>query len=115
GTEGEDVLHDAATILFNNSTVLAGSTSGNWSNTNAGERDFAAVELASDGTEIWTWQGGTASDEVLVGVVAPPKAEGSVVLAGRTEGDWSGASAGAMDFAVVKLARNGSEEWRWQV
>lgn len=40
----------------------------------------------------------------------------SVVLAGRTEGDWATANAGGSDFAAVKLrADDGSELWRFQV
>lgn len=40
---------------------------------------------------------------------------GSVVLAGSTLGDWSGATAGNIDFAAVKLDSEGAEVWRWQV
>lgn len=41
----------------------------------------------------------------------------SVVLAGRTGGDWAAVNAGGgSDFAVVKLrADDGSELWRFQV
>lgn len=41
--------------------------------------------------------------------------DGSVILAGRTEGDWHGTSKGGEDFAVVKLDALGLESWRWQV
>lgn len=36
--------------------MLAGSTLGDWSGTNAGNIDFAAVKLDSDGAEVWRWQ-----------------------------------------------------------
>lgn len=40
----------------------------------------------------------------------------SVVLAGRTAGDWAAVNAGGSDFAAVKLsADDGSELWRFQV
>lgn len=40
----------------------------------------------------------------------------SVVLAGRTGGDWAAVNAGGSDFAAVKLsADDGSELWRFQV
>lgn len=42
-------------------------------------------------------------------------ADGSVVLAGYTEGDWSESNQGGKDFAAVKLGVSGLEEWRWQV
>lgn len=42
--------------------------------------------------------------------------DGGYVLAGYTEGVWSGeASAGGQDFVVVKLDADGQEVWRWQV
>lgn len=41
--------------------------------------------------------------------------DGSVVLAGYTDGAFSGGSKGAEDFAAVKLSADGEELWRWQV
>ena len=44
--------------------------------------------------------------------------DGSVVLAGYSYGNWSGASAGDTrnaDFVAVKLDVDGKELWRWQV
>lgn len=41
--------------------------------------------------------------------------DGSAVLSGRCEGYWNTASAGALDFAAVKLDADGNELWRWQV
>ena len=41
--------------------------------------------------------------------------DGSVVVGGYTEGDWSGANAGYTDFIAVKLDAAGEEVWVWQV
>lgn len=41
--------------------------------------------------------------------------DGSIVFAGRTEGNWSAPNNGSFDFAVVKLDADASEVWRWQV
>lgn len=41
--------------------------------------------------------------------------DGSVVLAGGSEGGFSGDSKGQRDFVVVKLDADGKELWRWQV
>lgn len=41
--------------------------------------------------------------------------DGSVFMAGSTDGSFSGSNAGFNDFAVVKLDINGTELWRWQV
>ena len=41
--------------------------------------------------------------------------DGSVVVGGYTEGDWSGDNAGDNDFVAVKLDATGEEVWVWQV
>lgn len=41
--------------------------------------------------------------------------DGAFVMVGQCEGDWSGESSGALDFAVIKLDADGDELWRWQV
>lgn len=41
--------------------------------------------------------------------------DGSVVLAGRTSGNWSGTNAGSVDMAAVKLDAEGDIVWKWQV
>lgn len=43
------------------------------------------------------------------------QADGSILLAGYTAGDWDGVNAGGWDFAMVALTADGQEElWRWQ-
>lgn len=46
---------------------------------------------------------------------AAARADGSIVLAGRTQGDWGGELVGTTDFAAVALDEDGAELWRWQV
>ena len=58
-------------------------------------------------------QNGTAKDDVIRDVAIGN--EGAVFLAGDTNGNWSGVTAGDRDFAVCKLTPNGTEIWRWQV
>lgn len=43
------------------------------------------------------------------------QADGSILLAGTTEGDWDGTNAGGRDFIMVALSSDGEELWRWQV
>lgn len=43
-------------MLEDGSTVLAGSTNGDWNAANAGDDDFAACKLDVDGTLLWKWQ-----------------------------------------------------------
>lgn len=60
-------------------------------------------------------QDGTNVHDVLREVAV--QADGSILLAGATDGDWSGANAGDNngDWAVVSLSTTGEENWRWQV
>lgn len=53
-----------------------------------------------------------ADDVVLAAAV---QVDGSVVLAGYTEGAWGLTSSGNDDFAAVKLGAQGDVIWRWQV
>lgn len=36
--------------------MLVGSTSGDWDGENAGFTDYAAVNIDTDGKEVWRWQ-----------------------------------------------------------
>lgn len=53
---GEDVEYSVAMPGDDGSVMLAGRTSVDWSGTNAGEYDFAAVKVDGDGQEIWRWK-----------------------------------------------------------
>lgn len=41
--------------------------------------------------------------------------DGSVLLAGYTDGVWGESNSGGLDFAVVKLSGDGEVEWKRQV
>lgn len=58
-------------------------------------------------------QDGTDSDDTTKSVAVG--GDGSIYLAGYTEGDWNQQNAGETDFAVTKLSPDGSLLWRWQV
>ena len=59
-------------------------------------------------------QNGTTGNDEIYG--AANGRDGSIVLAGVTEGAWRGAHAGGLrDFCAVKLDADGGEVWRWQV
>lgn len=46
---------------------------------------------------------------------ARARPDGSIILAGYTDGDWDGEVVGLSDFAAVALDEDGVELWRWQV
>lgn len=58
-------------------------------------------------------QSGTSVDDSFFAVAMAT--DGTVVLAGETEGGWSGKPSGGSDFVAMKLDEQGLELWRWQV
>lgn len=56
-----------------------------------------------------------ASIDIVASYASTARADGSIVLAGVTTGDWFGDVAGSADFAAVALDEDGQELWRWQV
>ncbi|CAM9723705.1 unnamed protein product, partial [Ascophyllum nodosum] len=100
---------------MNGTFVLAGSTQGDWNSVNAGDRNFAALKLDTDGNVMWKWQEGTPQEDQFNAAVALEG--GSTILIGYTYGSWYGENAGdesTSDFAAVKLDADGIVEWRWQ-
>ena len=55
GTADDDYAK-AAVATMNGTFVLAGSTQGDWNSVNAGDRNFAALKLDTDGNVMWKWQ-----------------------------------------------------------
>lgn len=49
------------------------------------------------------------------GWAADARSDGSIVLAGRTQGEWDGELNGETDLIAVALDEDGAELWRWQV
>eukprot|EP00904_Undaria_pinnatifida_P006344 jgi/Undpi1/283/HiC_scaffold_1.g00279.m1 len=114
GTSEVDEIY-AAVVVEGDTVVLAGYTFGNWTSAHGGDNDtdFAAVKLDREGKYLWSWQNGTTGNDELYG--AANGRDGSIVLAGVTEGAWKGAHAGGLrDFCAVKLDADGGEVWRWQ-
>jgi len=75
--------------------TLAGQTS-------AGRLDAFVRKYDSDGTEVWTRQFGTASDDVARGVAVDTT--GNAYVAGQTDGTFVGqTSAGDFDVFLAKL------------
>ena len=58
-------------------------------------------------------QGGTSSADA--GSALAMWEDGSIVLAGQTEGDWNGTNLGFRDFAAFKLKEDGTLQWKLQV
>ncbi|CAN0435097.1 unnamed protein product, partial [Ascophyllum nodosum] len=114
--EGGTNSYDSCSVAVlgdNDSVILAGQTFGDWEGEWLGGRDFAAVKLGNNLTEIWRWQGGTEEDDSFSGGGVGDN--GSVILVGSTYGDWANSNQGGEDFAAVKLnTTDGSMLWKWQ-
>lgn len=55
GTDADDYTKNVV-VGDDGSIVLSGYTEGDWNGLNAGEADFSAVKLDSNGAELWRWQ-----------------------------------------------------------
>ena len=58
-------------------------------------------------------QEGSDSVDWILGAAALNK--GSVILVGKTHGDFVWTGQGSNDFAAIELDTNGTVLWRWQV
>ncbi|CAN0418778.1 unnamed protein product [Ascophyllum nodosum] len=112
GTEGCEQRPEGLVMQGDGSLVVGGTREVSDNNTG----DFMACRLDSNnnGTVISTWKNGTDPnyDTVDVAVLAD---NDSVILAGRTSGNWGGEPLGERDFAAVKLDKNLTTVlWKWQ-
>ncbi|CAN0358747.1 unnamed protein product, partial [Ectocarpus fasciculatus] len=113
GVESFSVVSRGAASRADGSIVVGGTTDGDWDGDLTGYADFFSVALDEDGSELWRFQDGSLFDVNSAWGVAA-LSDGSVVLAGTTDGDYAGTNAGAQDFAVVKLTDEGVLDWTWQ-
>ena len=84
---------------------------------NQSSQDPRSVDLRSKANVVFastTLQEGTAEDDILWGATALD--EGSTILVGYTNGNWTGDSVNnTRDFVAVKLDVDGAVQWHWQV
>ncbi|CBJ28797.1 hemolysin-type calcium-binding region [Ectocarpus siliculosus] len=113
GVPSQSVVSRGSASRADGSIVIGGVTDGDWDGELTGFTDFFTVALDEDGSELWRFQDGSLlSSSSAWGVAA--LSDGSVVLAGTTDGNYAGTNAGAQDFAVVKLTEEGVLDWTWQ-
>ncbi|RPF29056.1 alpha/beta hydrolase-fold protein [Georgenia muralis] len=122
GTGDTDQVSGMA-VRDDGTAIAVGHTGGRLGATAFGDKDAFALALAVDGSELWTTQLGTATDDR--GVTAVARADGSVFLVGTTYGPV-GSQVGGVDVftAVLDAAgavgeldqfgsadRDGADEW----
>jgi hypothetical protein len=103
GTSADDTSFGVATDMVGN-IYVSGHTFGSLNGINQGERDAFVRKYNSEGEAMWTSQLGTSSLEFGRGVVVD--GQGSIFLAGCTDGDMAG-SSGFSDAFLARLDTSG--------
>ncbi|CAN0028156.1 unnamed protein product [Pylaiella littoralis] len=113
GTEDRDVLA-CAVATDDGGVVVGGYTTGTYNGVaSEGLEDFVALKLDSDGNVEWIWQDGSDEEDYIQACTLT--ADGNVVLAGFTNGEWLGSQPGTSAIAAVKLdVTDGSVVWDYQ-
>ena len=121
---GTDQDESARSVIVDEvgNVYVAGTTTGSLDgNTNAGETDVFLTKFSNVGEQLWTQQLGTpevdgGSIQFRKDVHLARDGEGSIYLAGTTEGDLNGnTNAGRQDAFVVKFDDQGQEIWTRQL
>lgn len=104
GTGDTDQVSGMA-VRGDGTVIAVGHTGGQLGATAFGDKDAFVLALAGDGSELWTTQLGTATDDR--GVAAVPRADGSVLLLGTTYGPI-GSQVGGVDVFTAVLDASGT-------
>jgi len=108
GTSDEEDAYGVATDSSGN-VYVTGYTSGGLDGTNAGGNDLFVVKYNSSGTNLWTKQLGTSSNDNATGVATD--SSGNFYVTGGTLGGLDGnTSAGGNDLFVVKYNSSGTKQ-----
>lgn len=92
--------------------IVVGDTDGDYGGPNKGDSDAFVTKIGSSGTPLWKHQFGTDVWDFASGVAVD--SAGDIIIAGVTDGDLDGPSAGNADAFVVKLGSDGSPVWTRQ-
>ena len=111
GTGTDEEALAAATDGQGN-VFIAGYTTGDLYDTNAGGRDAFLTKYDSTGSVLWSRQFGTGDDDQAAGVTLD--GIGNVFLSGYTSGDLGGDNAGGRDAFVTKFSDHGELRWTRQ-
>lgn len=110
GSEQGDVAW--VTVDGDGNAYLAGQTDGGLGGPNAGASDAFVAKYVPDGTRVWVSQLGGPALEYALGVTT--SVAGDVWIAGLTDGELAGASAGLEDAFVARLGPDGEPHWTRQ-
>ena len=111
GTANYDFLYSVS-VGSDGTVAIAGHTDGSLAGTNAGSYDAYVRKFDGSGTVLWTRQFGTAGIDAAFSVSVG--SDGSVLVAGDTQGNLGGTEAGAADAYVRKYDAGGTVLWTQQ-
>ena len=92
---------------------ISGWTKGNLGGPNSGRLDAFLVKFAPSGTELWSTQIGTTTDDYSLSLAVD--AAGNAYINGDTGGSLGGPNAGSYDAFLAKFDPSGNELWTKQI
>ncbi len=100
------------TYLFGGASYS--NASGNKTDSSRGQSDFWLIKLDENGNLIWDKTYGGNKEDDLFSV--RKTSDGGYIIGGRSDSDSSGEkkshSRGVMDYWIIKIDNNGSEQWQ---
>ncbi len=112
GTSADDVTYDITVDSFDD-IYITGTTRGNLSGSNAGERDGFLIKLDQAGNKLWAEQFGTYTIDNSASIDTDSK--GNVYLTGYTRGSLGDVRGTGFDAYLRKHDRQGNHLWTKQI
>lgn len=112
GSSGDEAVKSMA-VTASGDVYIAGATSGNLDGTSAGADDIFIAKYNTTGDRLWTRQIGTSAADVAYGIDVA--VDGTVYVAGATEGELSSGAAGGSDLFVARFDGDGTLRWMRQL
>ncbi len=112
GSEGWDTSQSVA-VDGSGNAYISGYTTGSLGGTNAGGYDAFLTKFDNLGSELWTQQIGTSTNDISYSVAVDGL--GNAYISGYTQGDLVGTNAGKTDAFLTKFDSSGNELWTSQI
>ncbi len=108
GSGVEDLAKGVA-VDGSGNAYITGWTNGSLTGSNAGDADVFLAKYASDGTQQWIRQFGSAESDSGTGIGVD--GSGNAYITGSTGGSLDGSTAGGTDVFLAKYASDGTQQW----
>lgn len=107
GTDGDEVGHNVRVDASGN-VYTTGTTGGSLAGQNKGGTDFYVQKFNPQGTRLWALQDGTSAADQQRGFAV--SAEGNILVAGGTAGDFGRPNLGSNDLILVRYDTDGGRQ-----